>query len=161
MTTANATTAKTLAKELGTSLGYLRKTLSVFGEEDSGFAPDPQLFTVAGHVAHAADSVDWFVEGAFGKGWDMDFAAMERKVRAVASLAEASAWLERAFAGAAEAVQSAPAGALGQPIPDRRIMGGAPRSAVVTAIVDHTAHHRGALSVYARLLGKVPVMPYT
>lgn len=160
MTTTNATPAKTLVKELETSLGYLRKTLSVFGEEDSGFAPNPQLFTVAGHVAHAADSVDWFVEGAFGKGWDMDFATMESKVRAVASLAEASAWLERAFAAAAEAVQSAPAGALGEPIPDRRIMGGAPRAAVATAIVDHTAHHRGALSVYARLLGKTPVMPY-
>ncbi len=24
----------------------------------------------------------------------------------------------------------------------------------------HTAHHRGALAVYARLLGKVPAMPY-
>lgn len=150
----------TLVKELDTSLKYLRKTLSVFGEEDSGFAPTPQLFTVAGQVAHAADSVDWFVEGAFGKGWDMDFEAMERRVRAVTSLEEASAWLERAYAAAAEAVGSASADALSEPIPDRRIMGGAPRAAVVTAIVDHTAHHRGALAVYARLLGKVPVMPY-
>jgi hypothetical protein len=25
---------------------------------------------------------------------------------------------------------------------------------------DHTAHHRGALTVYSRLLGKVPKMPY-
>jgi len=31
---------------------------------------------------------------------------------------------------------------------------------VINAIVDHTAHHRGALSVYARLPGKVPMMPY-
>jgi uncharacterized damage-inducible protein DinB len=26
--------------------------------------------------------------------------------------------------------------------------------------VEHTAHHRGALTVYSRLLGKVPPMPY-
>ncbi|MCF8432232.1 MAG: DinB family protein [Melioribacteraceae bacterium] len=32
--------------------------------------------------------------------------------------------------------------------------------AVVGAIADHSAHHRGALAVYARLAGKVPKMPY-
>jgi len=37
---------------------------------------------------------------------------------------------------------------------------GAPRAAVVSGIADHTAHHRGALSVYARLIGKEPPMPY-
>lgn len=155
------TTKKSLAKELEMSLDRLRKTLSVFGEEDSVFAPRPPLFTVAGHVAHAADSVDWFVEGAFGTGWKMDFEAMEANARAVTSLAKASAWLGRAYAAAAEAVESASDKALSEPIPDRRIMDGAPRSAVVTAIVDHAAHHRGALAVYARLLGKVPVMPYS
>ena len=40
-------------------------------------------------------------------------------------------------------------------------MKGAPRAAVVGPIVDHTAHHRGALTVYARLLGKVAPMPYS
>jgi uncharacterized damage-inducible protein DinB len=40
------------------------------------------------------------------------------------------------------------------------IMTGAPKMAVVGAIGDHTAHHRGALAVYARLLGKEPKMPY-
>jgi uncharacterized damage-inducible protein DinB len=39
-------------------------------------------------------------------------------------------------------------------------MGGAPRLAVFVAIADHTAHHRGALAVYARLNGIVPPMPY-
>jgi uncharacterized damage-inducible protein DinB len=39
-------------------------------------------------------------------------------------------------------------------------MGGLPRHSVVSALMDHTAHHRGALTVYARLLGKVSPMPY-
>jgi uncharacterized damage-inducible protein DinB len=39
-------------------------------------------------------------------------------------------------------------------------MGGLPRQCIVGAISDHTAHHRGALGVYARLLGRVPAMPY-
>jgi uncharacterized damage-inducible protein DinB len=40
------------------------------------------------------------------------------------------------------------------------VMGGAPRYAVISAIEDHTAHHRGALTVYSRLRGHVPTMPY-
>ena len=47
-----------------------------------------------------------------------------------------------------------------EPLPPGPIMGGLPRLAVFGALTDHTAHHRGALSVYARLLGKVPPMPY-
>jgi len=46
------------------------------------------------------------------------------------------------------------------PLAPGPIMGGAPRLAVFSAIAEHTAHHRGALSVYSRLLGKVPPMPY-
>jgi uncharacterized damage-inducible protein DinB len=39
-------------------------------------------------------------------------------------------------------------------------MGGQPRHSIIGALIDHTAHHRGALTVYARLLSKVPPMPY-
>ena len=39
-------------------------------------------------------------------------------------------------------------------------MGGQPIGDIVWSIVEHTAHHRGALTVYSRLLGKVPIMPY-
>ncbi len=41
--------------------------ISIFEEDDAGFAPQPELYTVAGHIAHAADSVEWFVDGAFGE----------------------------------------------------------------------------------------------
>jgi uncharacterized damage-inducible protein DinB len=39
-------------------------------------------------------------------------------------------------------------------------MGGQAMSGVVWGMIEHTAHHRGALTVYSRLLGKVPPMPY-
>ena len=32
--------------------------------------------------------------------------------------------------------------------------------AIFSGITDHTAHHRGALTVYARVQGIVPPMPY-
>ena len=38
-------------------------------------------------------------------------------------------------------------------------MGGAPRFAIAGAITDHTAHHRGALTVYARLNQMTPPDP--
>jgi len=136
-------------------------TTSVFEEEDSGFAPDPVLYSVASHIAHAADSIEWFINGAFGEGWNMDFAADIAKARAVTSLAEARAWMDRAFAHAIEVVGNASDDELYAPIPNDEIMGGAPRLAVINGIVDHTAHHRGSLAVYARLLGKAPPMLYS
>ncbi len=152
--------AADLAAQLETSHGYIRKTISIFEEEDAGFAPQPELYTVAGHIAHAADSVEWFVEGAFGGGWNMDFEGLIAAARGVETLEEAVAWLDRAFEKAVATLEAASDEKLAETIPDERIMPGASRSAVVGPIVDHTAHHRGALTVYARLLGKVPKMMY-
>ena len=149
-----------LVAELEATRGFFKRTLSCFDEEDSGFAPFPNLYTVAGHVAHSADSVDWFVDGAFGDGWDMDFDGLIAKAKAVTSLEEAVAWLDRSFDHAKEVVGAATDEQLHETIPDSRIMPGSPRIAVISGIVDHTAHHRGSLAVYARLLGKEPAMPY-
>ena len=153
--------ASDIATQLETSLKYMKSTISIFEEDDAGFAPQPELYTVTGHIAHAADSVDWFVEGAFGKGWNLDFEGLIAAARAVETLEEANGWLDRAFAKAIAAFESASDEDLLATIPDERIMRGAPRYAIVGPIVDHTAHHRGALTVYARLLGKVSPMPYS
>ena len=150
-----------LVKELESTHKFFKTTLSIFTPEDEAFAPFPELYTVAGHVAHAADSIDWFIEGAFGDGWDMEFDASIAKAKAVTSLDEAKEWLDRAFANAIAVIGAASDETLFEPIPDPRIMGGAPRAAVVSGIVDHTAHHRGSLAVYARLVGKEPMMPYS
>ena len=97
--------AAPLVAQLQTSLKYIKTTVSVFDEGDSEFAPQPELYTVAGHIAHAADSVDWFVEGAFGEGWNMDFEALIAAARAVTSLDDANAWLDRAYAAAIAAIE--------------------------------------------------------
>ena len=150
-----------IVAQLKTSHKYIKSTVSIFDEDDAGFAPQPELYTVAGHIAHAADSVDWFVEGAFGKGWNLDFEGLIAAARAVETLEEANAWLDRAFQKAIATFESASDEDLAAAIVDERIMGGAPRASIVGPIVDHTAHHRGALTVYARLLGKVSPMPYS
>ena len=150
-----------LVKELESTQKFFNTTLSVFEPDDAGFAPYPELYTVAGHVAHAADSIDWFIEGAFGDGWDMDFEGLIAKAKAVTSLQEANEWLERSFVNAKAVVGKASDQILFEAIPDTKIMEGAPRLAVISGIVDHTAHHRGSLAVYARLIGKEPPMVYS
>ncbi len=90
----------------------------------------------------------------------MDFEGHLAEARAVTSLAEAIAWVDRAYGRAIEVIGSSSDEELDTPIDDPQIMQGQPRGAIVNGITDHTAHHRGALTVYARLLGKEPVMPY-
>jgi len=47
------------------------------------------------------------------------------------------------------------------PIAEGPVMGGEPRAAIIAAIAEHTAHHRGSLAVYGRMLGYAPPMPYS
>jgi uncharacterized damage-inducible protein DinB len=140
---------------------YFDRSTRALEEPDSGFAPKAEMYTVAQLVAHVAQTVDWFVQGAFAAGgFDLEFERMDKEVRAVTSLAAARAWMERACASAKTAIESKDEAAWNEPLPPGPIMGGQPRSSVLGAVMDHTAHHRGALSVYTRLLGKVPPMPY-
>lgn len=140
---------------------YFTRSTRNLTEAHSSLMPAPGMMTAAQQVAHAAQTIDWFMKGAFRpEGFDLDFDAHAKAVEAVTSLAEARAWFDRAFAAAKATIGSMTDEALGAPIAEGPIMGGAPRMAVISAITDHTAHHRGALTVYARLVGVVPPMPY-
>jgi uncharacterized damage-inducible protein DinB len=137
------------------------RTTACLGEADSGFAPAPGTFTVAQHVAHVAQTIEWFLDGAFGsRGFERDLPALEARVRRVTSLAEARAWLDRAVARGVGILESQGPAEMSRPLPPGPLLSGAPRSAILAAITDHTAHHRGALAVCARLRGKIPAMPY-
>ncbi len=153
--------SNTHALVLKQSLQYFSRTCSVFQEKDARFAPTPSQFTVAQQVAHVAQTIDWFVEGAFRpQGFDLDFAAHQAAVRRVESLSEAFTWLARSIDAAAADIGRRSEAEMAAPIAAGPIMGGLPRAAIIGAITEHMAHHRGALSVYARLLGYAPPMPY-
>ena len=147
--------------ELGAAKEFFDRSTRVLEEPDSAFAPKEGMFTVVQQVAHAAQTIDWFVQGAFAaNGFDLDFERLDKGVRNVTSLGAARAWLEKACAEAKAAIEGHTEAEWVEPLPPGPIMGGLPRSAVFPALADHTAHHRGALTVYSRLLGKVPPMPY-
>ena len=139
---------------------FFDRSTRALTEEHANLTPAPGMMTAARQVAHAAQTIDWFIEGALRpEGFDTDFEGHLRALDAVTTLAEA-----RAFAKSVDAARATLGGKsdaeLLAPIADGPVMGGAPRMAIVSAITDHTAHHRGALAVYARLAGVTPPMPY-
>lgn len=153
-------TPEVIIQELVSTKDFFDRSTRCLTEQDSEFSPVEGTWTVAQQVAHAAQTVDWFIEGAFRpEGFDTDWDRMLAEVGRVRSLTEARAWLDSAFARATEFLGARTPEELAQPLPPG-IMEGAPRFSIVSAISDHTAHHRGALTVYSRLLGKVPAMPY-
>jgi uncharacterized damage-inducible protein DinB len=149
------------ASQILASQDFFNRSTRVLEEADSQFRPHEGMMTVAQQVAHAAQTLDWFIQGASRpEGFDLDFAAHGQALAGVTSLAAAREWMDKAYANAVEFLRSHTAQELAAPLPAGPVMGGLPKSDIVWAMVDHTAHHRGALTVYSRLLGKVPVMPY-
>ena len=154
--------SRQLVDKLDTSRVFFERSTACLTEADSAFRPNEEMFTVAEHVASVALTVDWFIEGAFGEnGFDLDFEKHLAEIKEVSSLTEARAMLDAAFARAEEVGGETSDEELSELLPESPIMAGAPRLAVFSAIADHNAHHRGALTVYARLLGKTPSMPYS
>lgn len=154
-------TPEIFAQQIRMQRDFFERGTSCFTEEHAGFAPVEGVFTVANQIAHTAHVYQWFREGAFSEsGFDMDFAEHDRIAKAVTSVAKAREWFVEENETLAKFLESKSMEELLAPIVPGEIMGGAPRLAIVGALGDHTAHHRGALSVYARLLGMVPPMPY-
>lgn len=147
--------------EISAAHEYFTRSTRNLTEAHSSYAPAPGMMTVAQQVAHAAQTIDWFIEGAFRpEGFDLDFAAHAVAVNAVTSLTAAREWFDKAIAHAKEVIAAQSDADLMVLLPPGPVMGGMPRVAMIGAITDHTAHHRGALTVYARLQGITPPMPY-
>ncbi|MCU0257290.1 MAG: DinB family protein [Vicinamibacterales bacterium] len=147
--------------ELDSVREFFNRSTRNLTEAHSTFAPAEGMMTAAQQVAHVAQTVDWFVEGAFRpEGFSTDWEAMAKEVNSYTSLDKARAWFEKAIDDAKARLAALTDGDLLAPLPEGPIMGGLPRIAIVSSITDHTAHHRGALTVYARLNGIVPPMPY-
>jgi len=150
-----------LIKELETSYCFFLNTIECFDEEDSGFSPKEGIFTVSQQVAHAAQTVDWFIDGAFiSNGFDLNFEKHAEEMKKMKSLKQAKDIFAKAVDNAKKVLAKLSDEDLSKLLPEGPVMGGVPKYEIIGAMSDHTAHHRGALAVYARLLGKEPKMPY-
>ena len=149
------------AAQLLASKDFFDRSTRVLEEADSNFRPGEEMMTAAQQVAHVAQTLDWFVEGVSRpEGFDLNFEEHAKALAKVTSLAAARQALDAAYARSIAFLRSKSAAELAAPLPAGPILGGRPLGEIVWAMVEHTAHHRGALTVYSRLLGKVPVMPY-
>jgi uncharacterized damage-inducible protein DinB len=148
-------------KQILASKEFFERSTQVLEEADSQFRPREEMMTVAQQVAHAAQTLDWFIDGATRpEGFDLDLEKHAKSVQEVKSLAEARHRFDAACNRAVDFLRSKTPEELARPLPPGPVMGGQPISDIVWSMVEHTAHHRGALTVYSRLLGKVPLMPY-
>lgn len=149
-----------IESELNATEEFLERSTRVLEEQHSSFAPASGIYTVAQHMAHIAKSIDWFVNGMVSSsGFSMDFEAQEREVRAIASLTVARTKIAEAFANARALLAKRSIEELEAHFPEGAVMHG-PKWAALFGLVEHTAHHRGALTLYSRLLGLSPKMPY-
>ena len=149
------------ATQIVASGDFFERSTRLLEETDSEFRPCEEMMTVAQQVAHAAQTLDWFLDGASRpEGFDLNFEEESKIWRETKSLKDARDRFRSAITRASDFLRSKTPEELAHPLPAGPIMGGQPMSDIVWAMVEHTAHHRGALAVYSRLLGKVPPMPY-
>ncbi len=149
------------ADKLRSSREFFERTIACLQEEDGTFETGKGGFSTIQQIAHAAQTVDWFLHGVQpGNAFQTDFAALEAELGQVKNLQGAKSWFERSMAEAIQMVESQPESFWKQKLPEGPMFAGNPRSFALNGILDHNAHHRGALSVYARLCGHVPAMPY-
>ncbi len=149
------------ADRLRTSRAFFERTIDCLQEEDGTFQPGPGTFTTIQQIAHAAQTVDWFLQGIQeGQVFNTDFAGLEKELDTIKNLQGAKSWFERSMAEAIQAVETQPASFWQKKLPEGPMFTGLPRAFALDGILDHNAHHRGALAVYARLCGHVPAMPY-
>src|SRR5262249_53463342 len=79
--------------QLVASKDFFDRSTRVLEEGDSGFRPSEAMMTVAQQVAHAAQTLDWFIGGATRpEGFDLNFEAHAKEAAASSSPPARRAW---------------------------------------------------------------------
>lgn len=160
---------------------FFNRTISCFSEEDAGFQPRQDMLSVVGHINHVTAGMELMLSGIFKEfkrfqgrqyvskrpgsnwsEWNMEWTKTSNQDPRQEDRSLSTA--RKAFNETMDIVQEVfvnlSAEELMKPFsanPMRLVM---PWAVLQVGIFDHTAHHRGALSSYARLCGKEPKIPY-
>src|ERR1035441_1743010 len=104
------------ANQLTASQDFFDRSTRVLDEADSGFRPREGVMTVAQQVAHTAQTLDWFIQGASRpEGFDLDFEKHAQALEAATSLPAARQMLATAYANAIHFLRSRSPEDLAQP----------------------------------------------
>jgi len=140
---------------------FLQNILKDFREEHSDFKPTEEMRTVGQQIKHIALSTNFFYEIAFGKGFKMSFQEYLEEMKKPISLRDALKLLDEAYEEAISLVKDKTHDEMKSPIPPNPMLQGFTLESIIYRSMDHTAHHRGMLTVYLRLLGITPIMVYS
>ena len=125
--------AQTSVIELSQIEKFFNNSTSELTEDLSSVTPAEGMMTAAQQIAHAAQTIDWFIEGAFrNEGFDLNFEEHMKEVFKVTSIGAAREWFAKAIANAKAVVGSKSDAELMAPIAAGPVMGGAPRIAVIS-----------------------------
>ncbi len=140
---------------------FLNNILKDFKPEHADFKPAEGMWTVGQQIKHVATTIEWFKDGVFGMGFDMDFTTYQEEMKKPVTLDQAMTQLNIVYDDWIAMLRNLSEEELSEPMKDNPIYGNAPKYAVLPSAAEHTAHHRGVLSVYLRLLGITPTMVYS
>ena len=65
---------------------FLNRIVGCFEPEHADYAPAEGMMTAAQVIRHIAHTVDWFREGGFGAGFDMDFEKLSAAMKQPATI---------------------------------------------------------------------------
>ncbi|BAZ71122.1 hypothetical protein NIES4106_59190 (plasmid) [Fischerella sp. NIES-4106] len=169
---------------------YFHRSLECFTEKDSSFRPSNDCLTVAGQVIHVIFGIEFCLSGMFGsydgitpvsqrkRGFNdldwtvwasemnlseaLDAEAFPEAIEGSRSLIKAMVLFDQAMDIAANMFVSKTVEEIEtEPLPENPLWAPEFRYPDILEVMnDHTAHHRGSLAVYARLLGKESKFPY-
>src|SRR4051794_39221669 len=90
--------AQQAVAELSAAAEYFNRSTRNLTEAHSTFKPAPDMMSAAQQVAHAAQTIDWFVQGAFRpEGFDVNFEEHMKELEKCVSLEAARAWFQKAI----------------------------------------------------------------
>ncbi|MEZ4454029.1 MAG: DinB family protein [Nannocystaceae bacterium] len=164
------------------------RTMDCFDESHSTYRPAPGMLTAADQVLHVLNSNEYMLSGLFGpfdgigpaSRWQRGFGDLSwlryantgdfeahlptspALAEARSSLGKALELLDQSLFITALVLESKGPDELTAPLLENPLfpVDGLTSEDLLESMFDHVAHHRGALSQYARLLGLDPKLPY-
>ncbi|NNM05282.1 MAG: DinB family protein [Gemmatimonadetes bacterium] len=129
------------------------QALDLVTDEDLGWRPGPELYTLGQQFLHIAQSEDLQIPGLLRDDWDYErgrFPARELKVDELRELLDATR--KRTMVALSELNP----GCLGEPVD---LGEGKPTQTLrwwLWLMVEHEVHHKAQIAVYLRQMGKTP-----
>jgi uncharacterized damage-inducible protein DinB len=140
---------------------FLMNILKDFKPEHSDYKPQKEMKTVGQQIRHIELTIKFHYYSTFGPGFDMSFQEYLAEMKKPISLEKALQGLHRMYDEAIAMLEKTTAEELLADLPNNPMLGTGACYTVIYKNSEHTAHHRGALSVYLRMLGITPAMVYS